>query len=211
VVSFSLACGWLAACYLAPSARAQAPEADALIAGLARTPPSSVAFAEARFSPLLVQPIVVAGELSYPAPQSLERIVTMPYRERTAIRGDSVTVERDGERARTFALRRAPELRGLLTGFVALLAGDVAAVRTDFSIAVSGSPDAWQLELVPTEANVERRLTSLVATGAQGELRCFTIRSAQGGTTVMLLGAAATGAIAADATLESLLARCGVE
>ena len=178
-------------------------------------------FAEARFSALLLAPIVVSGELAYPAPSSLDRIVTAPYRERTSIRGDSVTVAREGERARTFALRRAPELRGLLTGFGALLAGDAAAIKNDFDVSVSGSAEAWRLELTPRDETVKGRLTSLVASGAGGDLRCLVVFNAregnpqdggaQGGATVMLLGAAAADGLAADATLASLLGRCGAE
>jgi hypothetical protein len=217
-VSLRVACGSLAA-FWAANASADVPDADSLIAGLARDPPATVAFAEARFSALLLAPIIVSGELAYPAPASLDRIVTAPYRERTSIRGDSVTVAREGERARTFALRRAPELRGLLTGFGALLAGDAAAIENDFEVGISGSADAWRLELTPRDDAVKRRLTSLVASGpgdTSGDLRCLVIRSAQDGNaqegaTVMLLGAAAADGIAADATLASLLDRCGAE
>jgi hypothetical protein len=207
----ALACGFLAASSLAGRASADVADADALIAGLARTPPSSVAFAEARFSALLLQPFVVSGELGYPAPLSLERVVSTPYRERTSLRGDSVTVTREGERARTFTLRRAPELRGLLTGLVALLAGDAAAVRRNFEVAASGNGDGWRLELTPNDANVRRRLTRLVAIGAGAELRCFTLQNAQEGATVMLLGAIANDGIAPDATVESLHDRCRSE
>jgi hypothetical protein len=213
-VAFGFACALVAAlavAFPAASAHADAPEADALIAGLARAPPTSVAFAEARFSTLLLAPIVVSGELRYPGPASLERIVTVPYRERTSIRGDSVTVTRDGERDRTFALRRSPELRGLLMGLVALLAGDAAAVQRNFDVAVGGSADGWRLELTPRDGTVRRRLAGFVATGAGAELGCFAIRNAEGGTTVMLLGASAADGIGADATLASLLARCRAE
>jgi hypothetical protein len=201
----------LAAACIAGRASADSANADALIAGLARTPPASVAFAEARFSALLLQPLVVSGEVAYPAPFSLDRIVTTPFNERTTIRGDSVTVSREGERTRTFALRRAPELRGLLTGLVALLAGDARAVRRDFDVDAAGDAAAWRLDLTPADASVKRRLARLVATGAGAELRCFVLHDAQDGTTVMLFGAAAEAGIAADATLESLLDRCRAE
>jgi hypothetical protein len=204
------ACGLLAV-LAAAGVRADIADADVLIATLARSPPATVAFTEARFSALLLAPIVVTGELSYPAPATLDRIVTMPYRERTSISGDSVTVAREGERARTFALRRAPELRGLLTGLTALLAGDAGAVNREFAVAASGNADAWVLELTPRDTAVQRRLAGLTAAGAGGELRCFAIRNADAGTTVMLLGAAAAEAIAADTTLASLLERCRAE
>jgi predicted nucleic acid-binding protein len=204
------ACGVLAA-LCGTGARADVADPDALIAALARTPPTSVAFTEARFSALLLAPIVVAGELAYSAPGALDRIVTAPHRERTSIAPDSVTVAREGERARTFALRRAPELRGLLAAMTALLAGDAAGVRRDFDVTASGDAGTWKLELTPRDAAVQRRLTKLVATGAGADLQCFAMRNADGGTTVMLLGAAVGDGIAADTTLASLLDRCRAE
>jgi hypothetical protein len=204
------ACGPLAALWAA-SAAAEVPDVDSLVASLARSPPTTVEFAEARFSALLVAPLIVGGELAYPAAANLERIVTTPHRERTSIHGDSVSVTRDGERSRTFALRRAPELRGMLTLFIGLLAGDAGSITSEFEVSVSGSTDAWKLELTPRDTALRRRLTALTANGAGGDLRCITMRNPDDGATVMLLGATAAGGIAADATLAGLLGRCGIE
>ncbi len=195
----------------APPVHADALDAAAMITRLARTPPATIEFAEARFSPLLIEPIVVAGELAYRAPQSLDRIVATPYRERTSISDGSVTVERDGERPRTFSLRRAPELRGLLAGLSALLAGDRAALEDEFVVSAAGSDAAWRLDLAPRDSGLRRRLEAIVATGAGGDLRCLVMRAANDAATVMLLGDTTAGGIALDATLPSLLQRCGAE
>ncbi len=191
--------------------RCDALDADTLVEQLARTPPATIDFVEARFSRLLVRPIVVAGELAYLAPQSLDRNVAAPYRERTSIRGGSVTVERDGERTRTFSLRRAPELRGLLAGLSSLLAGDRATLAGEFRVSAAGDEAAWRLDLAPRDSSVRRGLEAIVATGARGELRCLVLRNASDGATVMLLGDSAAGGIAPEATLPSLLERCGAE
>jgi hypothetical protein len=207
----SLAVFVVLASFGARGADAQTPDADALIASLALTPPASVAFAEARFSSLLVQPIVVSGKLEYPAPRRLERGVSAPYSERASIDGDAVTVTRAGEAPKTLSLRRAPELRGLSDGLGALLAGDAAALRASFGLTTGGSAEAWTLSLAPRERGVEKRLVELVASGARAELRCFELRDARGGTTLTLLGARAAAPIAADVTLEELRARCQAE
>ena len=131
-----------------------------LVTRLARKQPATVEFVEARFSPLLIEPIIVAGQLAYRVPQSLDRIVATPYRERTSISDGSVTVERDGERTRTFSLRRAPELRGLLAGLSALFAGDRAALDDEFVASAAGSEDAWRLDLAPRDAGLRRRARS---------------------------------------------------
>lgn len=162
----------------AASAQAQAATAApfdirSLVAQLARPAPASIAFKEIRFSPLLSGPSVVSGELRYAGVEVLERHVTEPYRESTMVRGGSVRVERDGEAPRSFALKRAPELRGLLAGFSALLAGDVVALRHSFRIELEGSERAWKLLLLPLDRQARTRLQRIEVYGRHDAPRCF--------------------------------------
>jgi hypothetical protein len=196
---------------LASATWAAEPDADALITRLERATPARIAFAEARFSPLLERPIFVSGQLGYQSRTSLERIVTSPFSETTAIHGESVSVQRAGESPRTFALRRTPELRGLLAAFGGLLAGDGEAVKRDFGVTASGSDEAWALELLPRDARVARRLTRMLVTGSGNEPRCFSTFTVDGGATVLMLGTGTDTELAPDATLDSLLDRCRAE
>jgi hypothetical protein len=198
----------LSAALLTSAASGATPDADALIAALARPPPSTVAFTEVRFSPLLRNALIVSGELGYSGPANLDRRVRQPYREDTSIRGESVRVEREGSPPRSFALRRAPELRGLLDGFSALLAGDAATIKLRFDIAVAGEEDNWRLELTPRDAGARRRLQQIVVVGAANAPRCFSMMYADSGSSVMLLGDAAQEPVAADVTPEVLQQRC---
>lgn len=182
--------------------------AQELIRSLARPAPASIAFKEVRFSALLDQPLIVSGELRYAGPESLDRIVLEPYREETTIRGESVRVAREGERPRTFALKRAPELRGLLSAFSALLAGDPAAVERNFSVTAEGSNDAWRLHLMPSDARARRRLSSFTMNGRGDEPICFSMRSGEGARSFMLLGAHAEQQIEPTITTDELEARC---
>jgi hypothetical protein len=184
-------------------------QTDQLIRRLARPPPATIAFTEVRFSPLLRRPLIVSGELGYAGPVDLDRRVTQPYREYTAIRGESVRVEREGEPVRTFALKRAPELRGLLSGFSALLTGDATSLRRSFNIdSQIAADDAWAITMTPVDAKARRRVTQLSAVGSDNEPRCFTLSTADGGTSVMLLGDAASQSIPDQATAEQLDALC---
>jgi hypothetical protein len=192
------------------SAAGAAIDAQRIVASLARDAPSSIAFTEARFSALLREPLIVSGTLGYLGPGSLERRVTSPYTETTTIRGDSVRIERDGEATRTFGLKRVPELKGFVAAFAGLLAGDATGLEQDFSLSATGDPDAWQLELSPKEARARRRIRSVLVSGHVSELRCFAILDTQGGGSVIMVGASAAP-LAADAALDSLLARCRAE
>jgi len=195
-----------------PRALAAAPDAGALIAGLARPAPASVTFTEVRFSSLLREPLIVSGELGYLGAGGLERRVTAPYRETTVIRGDAVRIERDGEAPRSFALKRAPELKSFLSAFTALLAGDAAALARDFTVTASGEQDRWSLELTPNEEHARRRLRAIVINGSGAEPRCLATFDVREGGSVLLFGVGATEPlVAADVSLDGLLARCRAE
>lgn len=201
----------LAALVIVMSPVLAGPDGAQLIAGLARTPPATIAFSEARFSSLLREPLIVSGELGYGGPGAFERRVTQPYRETTVIHGDSVSVEREGERPRTFALQRAPELKGFVSAFSSLLAGDAAALERVFTVSASGGDAAWRLELTPIDPRARRRLRAIVIHGSGVEPKCFATLDTQGGGSVMLVDATAQASVPADASLDGLLAQCGAE
>jgi len=184
------------------------PDVRGLVARLAKPAPTAVAFTEVRFSKMLVEPLVVSGQLVYGGPRSLDRQVTEPYQETTRIRGETVLVERAGQAPQSFGLQRAPELRGLLAGLTALLAGDLAAIQRDFQVAARDGADGWQLELTPIDPRVLKRLKMIRARGSEAEPRCFELINAKDGRSIMLLGSAAQAAKDPPATPEALQQRC---
>jgi hypothetical protein len=188
-----------------------APDSAALLARLARTPPASTAFTEVRFSALLAEPLVVSGMLDYESAGVLNRRVETPYRETTTISGETVRVERPGETTRTFALRRAPELRGLLTGMIGLLTGNGSFIGEHFTITTAGDDSSWRIDLEPRDGRVRQRLSGIRVTGGGDESRCFAILDTEGGASVMLLGAAAAETLPQPLVLAELLGRCAAE
>jgi Outer membrane lipoprotein carrier protein LolA-like len=193
---------------LATTVASAVPDSAALIARVARRAPASVPFAEVRFSSLLIEPLVVRGTLEHEAGGGLLRRVESPYRESTSIRDETVRVERDGEPARTFALRRAPELRGFVTGMLGLLTGDSALIDEHFSVVAAGDDDRWRLDLEPLDDRLRQRLSNIIVAGAADEPRCFVIVDTEGGTSVMLLGAAAALQLPSPIVLAEVLGRC---
>ena len=138
----------------------------------------------------------------------LDRHVTRPYREDTEIRGESVKVSRDGEPERSFALKRAPELQGLLKAFTALLAGDQTEVEKDFTVAGMGDETSWQLILTPRDVRARRRVKQVEIDGREGTPRCFAVVNANDGASVMLLGSAADTELPQPLTREWITRFC---
>ncbi|HEU4486010.1 MAG TPA: LolA-related protein [Povalibacter sp.] len=193
---------------LVQASSADAPDAQALISRLARPAPASVDFTEIRFSPLLRTPVIVSGTLGYEGADTLDRHVVTPYREDTQIRGNAVKVRREGEPERSFALKRAPELQGLLSAFAAMLGGDHAAVERTFEIATSGTDDAWSIELTPRDARLAKRVQTIRIDGRQGQPDCFWILNDNQSASAMLLGETAHMELMQPLTREWLERKC---
>lgn len=193
----------------APSvpAQTQAPDIDALLARLARPAPAATAFREVHFSRLLAHPLVVGGELQYLGAGALARDVEQPYRERTEIHGEDVTVTRGGS-VRHFSLEHAPDLRSLLASFSALLGGDRQLLAQQFDITATGDADHWSLALTPRAARARTHVGTIFVDGAAGEPRCITTGEPGGDTTVMLLGTLAQAPLPAAADAAALRAHC---
>lgn len=176
-------------------ASAADPGTDALLARLVRPPPDATPFVEVRYSALLTDPLVVAGELEHRVDGGLVRQVQEPYLETTTLLGENVTVERDGKRPRQFSLDRAPELRGMLNGFGAMLKGDRAMLEQFFEIASNESDGVWRIDLVPRSDKLRARLARIRVDGQEDRANCMTMEEPDDDATVMVIGIADRGAL----------------
>jgi hypothetical protein len=183
-------------------------DTSALIDRLARPGPETTAFVEVRFSSLLKEPLVVAGELEYRTDGGLVRRVLEPYRETTTLLGENVTVEREGNRPRRFSLDRAPELRGILSSFGAMLKGDRATLERQFEIVTAESGTTWRIELVPRSEKLRARLARLRVDGFADHPNCMTVEEPDGDSTVMALGARDRAALPAALVRDRLQSWC---
>jgi hypothetical protein len=185
-------------------------DASALLARIARPAPASVDYAEVRFSKLLTVPVVTTGRLDYAGVDEFAKHVATPYREDLYVERDEVRVERPGQAPRRIPLQRAPELRGLLTSFGALLGGDRAALERVFTLAVSnGAGDGWRLTLTPRDARVRSRMKGVDVVGRGDAPRCLTVRQADGTTSTMLFAELARDAFPSSFGPELVAKRCG--
>jgi hypothetical protein len=194
---------WLATLLCATGCASAAEERaalDALFAALAQPPPTSTVFVEQRSSRLLDEPIELRGSLHRPEAGTLVRAVEAPYVERTTVRGERVTIERAGQRSRSFALRRSPELVAVLASFQALLDGDHTALDPHYTLALTADEPRWTLQLTPRQPRLQQRLGTITLHGAGDSLQCIVTAQPDGGGGRMLLGApAAQDAPAFDA------------
>jgi hypothetical protein len=183
-------------------------DVDALLTRLARPAPDSTTFVEVRYSGLLEKPIVVSGRLEHRADGSLVRRVESPYEEVTELQGENVTVARTGSKPRRFSLDRAPELRGMLASFGAILKGDRQMLDKYFAVTAQGFGARWEITLTPRNDKLRRRMSAIVVDGAADRPQCFTLREPDGDESLMALGVAGPRDLPASLQQQALHAWC---
>jgi len=197
-------------CLTLASAPLQAadPDVDTLLARLPRPAPDSTSFVEVRYSTLLKKPIVVSGHLEHREDGSLVRRVEWPYQEVTVLDGENVSVERAGGKPRRFTLDRAPELRGMLASFGAILQGDRQLLDRYFAVTAQGSDSRWEMTLMPRDDKLKRHLSRVVIDGTGSRPKCFTLEEPDGDGSLMALGVAGSEALPASLDRDVLHAWC---
>jgi outer membrane lipoprotein-sorting protein len=151
---------------------------------------STVRFSETKRMAALDQPLVLAGKLSYVRGGRIEKEVESPYRERTTIDGDTMTVESQARgESRSYSLRASPAAWAFAEGLRATLGGDLAALDRYYHVSFSGGADGWTLGLAPREDEIVRYLRSIEFRGRHADITQITVDEAGGNTSVMTIRA----------------------
>jgi hypothetical protein len=171
-------------------ARAADDQLAKLFAELGSRRERQARFTERRFSALLKAPAESSGTLVFRAPDILEKRTEKPQREVVRIEGTTVTYEgapgRGEVQKRTFALADAPQLAALIESLRATLAGDLAALRRHYEVALSTSASAgWQLTLTPRERTLRDVIEKIVLHGAGSDVGAVEIVDAGGDLTLL--------------------------
>lgn len=176
--------GVLSALLAAGSARAEALDLTRLMQLLAAAPQSEVAYSEKKYSALLREPVVSSGTLAYRRPDTVEKIMLVPRKERFRIVGEELILERKGTERRV-ALSSQPVLAAFAASLRGVLAGDAALLRKHYRLALTGEEPAWQLELVPLDEEAMRYVERILVSGKAGRIEQIDVREGTGDRSVM--------------------------
>lgn len=183
--------------------------AESLLAKLAKTPPVSTPFVQVSYRGLLDRPLVVSGTMKWLGADDMERDIEKPFTAVAKISAGEVSVQRGKGEVHRMPLARAPQAAAMLSGFRALLGGDVGALQKDFTLVAEGGAAHWVVTLTPRSDELKRQLASIVIDGRGDEPRCLTVNDANGDTSITLVGALAQAGLRSDAPLQSAVAaRC---
>ena len=125
------------------------------MAALAQVKSANGQFTERKTLRMLTQPLVATGRLAYVAPSHIEKTTLSPIPERLVMDGDRVTIASGpNNETQTFSVADFPQIGGLVEGIRATLAGDLPTLERLYSARLSGTPAAWDLQLVPRESEL---------------------------------------------------------
>ncbi|RFP81123.1 outer membrane lipoprotein carrier protein LolA [Hydrogenophaga borbori] len=142
-----------------------ADELERLMALLAAHPGGTVRFVERRHMAMLDAPLVSRGEMSYRAPDWLERRTLSPRPERLLLDKDTLTLERD-QRRMSMPVSQRPEVEAFVASIRSTLQGDRAALERHYRVALQGQPEKrWTLTLEPLQARLRGIVTQIVISG----------------------------------------------
>lgn len=148
---------------------------------------STVRFTEIRRLASLTKPIELSGRLSYVRGGRIEKEVEAPYRERTTIDGDEMTVDPARGEPRRYALDGSPAARAFVEGLRATLGGDLATLERYYRVSFSGGVDDWTLELAPRDEDAARHVESIAFRGSGANITLIRVDEAGGNSSVMTL------------------------
>jgi len=166
----------------------QAPGNDLgeLMRQLAGRRHGEVSFVEQHFLKLLKRPAESYGELTYDAPDRLEKRTIEPKPETLTLAGDVLTVVRGG-RTRTLDLKAYPTIVPFIESIRATLAGDLPSLERLFTVDFAGTIARWQLTLTPRDAQVAKTVSRVTIDGTNDVLTTVEIIETDGDRSLMTL------------------------
>jgi outer membrane lipoprotein-sorting protein len=157
---------------------------DELSQLLRREVTSTASFHEQQYRRVLKEPIERQGEFHFEPPSLFEKRVLAPVTETYRLDGETLSIALPDRKVRQVSLRNQPLLGGLLLSFRAVVSGHLDMLAASFEVRVSGTPEAWRIDLRPTQADVAKYVGAIHVTGKGSEPLRFEILERNGDRTI---------------------------
>ena len=155
-----------------------------LMNDLAKHKGGKAKFVEKRTISLLDKPVISTGEMSYIAPDRLEKRTLTPKPELLTLDKDLLSIEREGQKL-SINLSNQPEALAFIDSIRGTLTGNRAALEKNYALQLSGHADDWKLVLTPTESKISALLKRINVSGNGRQIRELEYLQADDDRTVM--------------------------
>ena len=140
-------------------------DVPALMQQLAQHPSGKARFTETKRLAVLDQPVVSTGQLVYSPPDRLEKHTLKPVSESLEIRGNDLTVVRDGI-TRQLRLPQYPEVLAFVEALRGTLVGSRTLLEQHYALSLSGTERDWRLVLTPLDDRMKRWVKQIQVSGS---------------------------------------------
>jgi outer membrane lipoprotein-sorting protein len=147
---------------------------------LAQKKSAKASFVEKKYISILDQPVESSGELSFEAPDRLEKRTLKPHPEVMLLDGDRLTVTLYEKRPLFLSLQTHPEVAALVDSIRGTLSGDQAALEKNYRLDLRGVPSKWQLTLTPLQRAVAKVVSRIEIGGADAAIKTIIFDQADG-------------------------------
>ena len=150
-----------------------------LMNDLARNKGGRAKFVEKKFLAVLDKPLIATGEMTYTAPDRLEKRTLTPKPETMLLEKDSLTLEREKQKL-TINLASQPEALAFIDSIRGTLSGNRAALERNYGLHLSGSAEKWTLTLLPSDQKIASLVQRITVSGNRGQVRQIEYLQADG-------------------------------
>ena len=137
-------------------------------------------FVEKKYIGILDKPIESSGELSFDAPDRLEKRTLKPRQESMILDGDKLTITMHEKRPVNLRLQDHPEVSALIESIRGTLSGDKVALERNYTVVLRGAQAKWQLTLVPVLGEVTKVVRQIQISGVDADIRTIHFDQADG-------------------------------
>jgi outer membrane lipoprotein-sorting protein len=155
-----------------------------LMSDLAKHKGGKAKFVEKKYISLLEKPVVSSGEMTYTAPDWLEKRTLTPKVETLLLNKDLLSIEREKQKI-TINLSNQPEALAFIDSIRGTLSGNRAALEKNYLLSLSGSSDKWVLTLLPSEQKIAALVQRITVSGSKNQIRSIEYLQADGDRSVM--------------------------
>ena len=157
-----------------------------LMTDLAKHKGGKARFVEKKTIALLDKPVISTGEMSYSAPDRLEKRTLTPKPELLTLDKDLLSIERDKQKL-TINLSSQPEALAFIDSIRGTLSGNRAALEKNYGLYLAGNSDKWVLTLLPSDQKIAALVLRIVVSGSKGQVRSIEYLQADGDRSLMTI------------------------
>ncbi|MHB8623359.1 MAG: outer membrane lipoprotein carrier protein LolA [Sulfuricaulis sp.] len=154
---------------------------------LATQKSSQATFVEKKYIGIVGKPLESSGELSFSAPNKLEKRTLRPKPETLILDGDRLIIERSIGHRFTLSLQDHPEMAAFVESIRGTLAGDGMTLEKFYSTKLTGTVEKWQLVLLPTRPRMLDVISRILIRGSYANVNFIEFEQADGDRSEMVV------------------------